>query len=169
MPTFEVDLNTSSVSKLINSLKSYQKGLTGKNALFIKRLANIGIPVIDSTIARARGDANPSHRAYVKMNSSTGSVASCSLVLEGEEILFFEFGAGIYYNATDPQHASKFGYGVGTYPGQTHAFDDNGWWYTDELGASHHSYGTEATSPMLHASHEIIAKIRQIAREVYAT
>lgn len=169
MPTFNVELSTSSVSKLIQHLKSYQKELSGKNALFVQRLGKAGIPVIDSTIARTRGDANPSHRAYVKMNSSTGSVANCSLVLEGEEILFFEFGAGIYYNSSDPPHAKKFGYGVGTYPDQKHAFDDNGWWYTDEIGTPHHSFGTEATSPMLHASHEIIAKVRRIAREVYGS
>ena len=169
MPTFDVELNTSSISELISNLKSYQKELTGKNALFVQRLAKAGIPVIDSTIAMTRGDANPSHRAYVKELPSSGDVVRCSLVLEGEDILFFEFGAGIYYNASDPSHASKFGYGVGTYPNQTHAFDDNGWWYTDELGVSHHSYGTEATSPMLHASYEIIAKIRQIAREVYGS
>ena len=166
MPIYNVDLNTSSVSRLINNLKLYQKGLVGKNALFVQRLAELGIPIIDSTMARTRGDANPRHDTEISI-AQIGGVVKGTLTLSGEDILFFEFGAGIYYNATDPAHASKFGYGVGTYPGQTHAFDDGGWWYTDDAGVSHHSYGTEATSPMLRASHEMIVNIRRIAREVY--
>lgn len=162
-----MDLSVKSVNKLISQLKSYHKSLPSKNTFFVERLAELGIPVIDSSIARARGDADPGHNTEISI-AQIGNVVKGTLTLNGEDILFFEFGAGIYYNQSDPEHASKFGYGVGTYPGQTHAFNDNGWWYTDDAGMSHHSYGTEATSPMLRASHEIIAKIRQIAREVYA-
>lgn len=164
---YNLELNTKSVNKLLTSLKAYQKSFSAKNMLFVERLAELGIPVIDSTMARTRGDANPSHDTEISI-SQIGNVVKGTLTLSGEDILFFEFGAGIYYNQSDPEHASKFGYGVGTYPGQTHAFNDDGWWYTDDAGIAHHSYGTEATSPMLRASHEMIVNIRKIAREVYA-
>ena len=63
--------------------------------------------------------------------------------------MFIEFGSGIYYNAGNEHPLAKqFGYGVGTYPGQTHAYEDF-WFYTDKDGThSHFSHGTEATMPM---------------------
>lgn len=46
--------------------------------------------------------------------------------IEGKNILFAEYGAGVAAS-TDVHPTGK--YGQGTYPGQTHAFDPNGWYY----------------------------------------
>ena len=165
----EINLSKSSIKDAIRKLEAYRDGVVDKNEEFVRRLAKLGEPVVESNIARARGDANPHHKTEIKTISKTDKSTSCVLLLEGEEILFFEFGAGIYYNEVDAPHAKQFGYGVGTYPNQTHAFDEDGWWYRDDDNVLHHSYGTEATMPMLKASHEIIANIRRIAREVYGS
>ena len=165
----KIDLSTSSVRDAIKQLEAYRDKLEDKNEKFVRELAKLGKPVIKSNIARASGDSNPLHHIDIITVEKTETKTSCMLTLDGEDILFFEFGAGIYYNEEDPPHAERFGYGVGTYPDQEHAFDPNGWWYRDDSDILHHSYGTEATSPMLKASHEIIANIRRIAREVYGS
>ena len=165
----EIELSKASVDSAISQLKEYLQLLNDKNALFVKRLAELGIPVIDEKIEGSAGDADKYHDTQIKINSY-GDYSEATLTVSGQDILFIEFGSGIHYNeGSSAAHAGQFGYGVGTYPGQTHAFDPKGWWYKDETGAPQHSYGQQATAPMLRASHEIIANIRKIAREVYGS
>ena len=78
-----------------------------------------------------------------------------------------EFGAGIYYNKSNSIIANKFGMGIGTFPGQTHAFDSNGWYYLGDDGEWHHSYGVKATMPMYKAGTEIRKNIDKVVREVF--
>lgn len=163
-----IDLSKSSIDKAIEKLRSYKESLNDKNALFVKRLAEIGIDVVEQQIAVAKGDSDKSHATQLKIHSF-GDYSEAILSVSGNDILFIEFGSGIHYNSSNPEHAEKFGYGVGTYPGQKHALDPDGWWYRDSTGVSQHSYGTEATAPMLNASRAIILQIRQIAREVYGS
>ena len=165
----EIELSKASVDSAIAQLKEYLQSLNDKNALFVKRLAESGIPVIDEKIEGSAGDADKYHDTQIKIHSY-GDYSEATLTVSGQDILFIEFGSGIHYNeGSSATHSGQFGYGVGTYPGQTHAFDPKGWWYKDETGAPQHSYGQQATAPMLQASHEIIANIRKIAREVYGS
>ena len=161
-----INLSKESVESAIRQLTEYRDSLNDKNALFVQKLAELGIPIIENKIDESTGDADKYYDTQIEVTSH-GDYSEAVLTVSGSDILFIEFGSGIHYNPTDPEHAGEFGYGVGTYPGQTHAFDPNGWWYTDKDGASRHSYGQKATSPMLQASHEIIENIRKIAREVY--
>jgi hypothetical protein len=72
--------------------------------------------------------------------------------MSGKDALFIEFGAGIYYNGSDPPHAQEFRYGVGTYnPASDNAFNPDGWYYWTGTERKH-SYGTEGTYPMYHAA-----------------
>ena len=59
--------------------------------------------------------------------------------------------------------------GVGTFPDQTHAFQDQGWYYMDVSGEWHHSYGVKATMPMYNADIEMILNLRKIAKEVFSS
>lgn len=163
----KIGLSQSSIQNAINQLKEYELSLNDKNALFVKRLAQLGIPVIENNINISNGISDKYHDTKIDVRSF-GNYSQAVLSVSGKDILFIEFGAGKYYNPTNPDHADKFGYGVGTYPGQTHAFDD-GWWYVDSTGAPQYTHGTQATAPMLSATHEIIENIRKIAREVYGT
>ena len=164
----EIELSKTSVDSAIAQLREYLESLNDKNALFVKRLSELGVPIIDERIGESAGDADKYHDTQIKIHSY-GDYSEATLTVSGQDVLFIEFGSGIHYNPSDPEHAGQFGYGVGTYPGQTHAFDPKGWWYRDETGAPRHSYGQQATAPMLQASHEIIANIRKIAREVYGS
>lgn len=165
----EINLSQQSVNNAINELKDYLARLNDKNEMFVRKLAELGIPIIDERMGQSQGDASDPYDTKITVRSD-GDRAEAVLTVSGTEILFIEFGSGIYYNENSATaHASEFGYGVGTYPGQTHAFDEDGWWYRDDIGVLHHSYGQQATAPVLSASHEIISNIRKIAREVYGS
>ena len=60
------------------------------------------------------------------------------------------------------------GVGRGTFPGQTHAFDDEGWSWK-EIGTDrwHHSVGVEPTHPMYNAYIHMLEQIDAIAQEVF--
>ena len=81
-------------------------------------------------------------------------------------ILAIEFGAGIHYNPIPNPKTADLGFGVGTFPGQMHAFED-GWYYLGEDDKWHYSHGVKATMPMYKASAEIISRYKQIAAEVF--
>lgn len=159
-------LSRSSINDAINELKAYKKEFMNKNEIFVRRLVDLGIRVADTKVRQALGDSDDAvSSAFV---DNMGRLVSAEIHLTGSDVLFIEFGAGIYYN-TPGQHPleDKFGMGVGTYPGQTHAFDDF-WFYTDEQGNTGQvSYGTQATMPMYNASIEIYRQVKQIAREVF--
>lgn len=165
----EINLSPSSVKKALRQVKEYQREMNNKNRLFVKRLAEVGIPVIESNIQRADGDSDKYHDTKITVHSF-GDYSQATLTVSGKDILFIEFGAGIHYNNSQIPHASQFGYGIGTYnPGSDNAFNPEGWYYLDDSGVVQHSYGTEATMPVLKASNKIIADIRRIAREVYGS
>lgn len=160
------DLSEQGIDSLIQQIEQYRRELIHKCDILVQRLAQSGIPVINACIARAKGDSDKSHNTEVYLNSD-GTIRKANLILTGGDILFIEFGAGIHYNSGNAHpKAGKFGYGVGTYPGQTHAIDPGYWWYMED-GESHFSRGTQATMPMYNASLEIMRNVSEIANEVF--
>lgn len=168
--TIKCTLSQKSIRNAIDELKNYQKSLRSKNEIFIKRLCELGIPVIDQNILAAQGDSDKNHNTYIKINSF-GDYAEAHLICEGKSILFIEFGAGIHYNgaAGSSPHpkGEEFGYTIGSY-GQGKGKNDS-WVYVSDSGEWVRSYGTEATMPMYKASVEIIQNIRKIAKEVFSS
>jgi hypothetical protein len=82
-------------------------------------------------------------------------------------ILAIEFGAGIHFNSTPNPNADKFGLGVGTFPGQIHAFEDM-WFYWDETDQMWKpTHGVKATMPMYNAQMELINNAIKIAKTVF--
>ena len=159
-------LSRSSINDAINELKAYKKELINKNEIFVRRLAELGLNVVNMKVRQSLGDSDDATSKATF--SSSGRLVSAEIHLTGSDVLFIEFGAGIYYN-TPGQHPleDEFGMGVGTYPGQTHAFDDY-WFYTDDFGNTGQiSYGTQATMPMYSASIEMYQEVTRIAREVF--
>lgn len=101
------------------------------------------------------------------VNNTHGDIIGAAVRLSGDKILFLEFSAGITYGTDSYPLPSGSKYGMGTYPGKGHWDDPNGWWYVDERGEKHHSYGNRAYMPMYHAEQSIIIQIRTIAKEVF--
>lgn len=169
MRKLKADLSFSSLNQLVKDIKTYQGSLDLKCEKFTERLIQeVGIPVIETNVTSFMGDSSKEYNTYFKLVRIPNRGAYGKLVVQNEDILFIEFGAGIYYNngKTHPQ-ASEYGYGVGTYPNQKYAIDPGYWWYKDDVGNLHLSYGTEATMPVYKASMQMISKIRTIASEVF--
>ena len=162
------NLSIEGIKKLQNELNNYKKEINNKCLTFVKRLAETGIPVIESKIAQAQGDSDKTHNTYIKLTAGT-TYARAVLTVEGKDLLFIEFGAGIHYNgAGSPNPKGKeFGYEIGGY-GQGKGLQDS-WTYISDTGEWVRSYGTEATMPVYMASLEIRQKIKSIAKEVFGS
>ncbi|VYT08902.1 Uncharacterised protein [uncultured Clostridium sp.] len=165
-----ISLSQKSIQNAISEVRKYQRELIDKNELFVRRLAELGIPVIDQNIAVAQGDSDKNHNTYIKINSF-GSYSEAKLVVEGSELLYIEFGSGIHYNGsagTSPHpKGEEFGYTIGSY-GKGQGSKDF-WFYYADTGEAVMSHGTQSTMPVYKASMEIIQNIRRIAREVFGS
>lgn len=168
--TIKMELSHKSIQDTIKQLRAYQKSLVSKNEEFVRRLAELGIPVIDENIALAQGDSDKNHNTYIRINNF-GGYSQATLVCEGKSLAFIEFGAGIHYNTpagTSPHPKwQELGYTIGSY-GQGKGKNDS-WTYIADSGEWVRSYGTEATMPVYKASVEIMQSIRRIAKEVFSS
>lgn len=175
--TLKADLSVSSIRNLQRELEKYRDSLTYKCELLVKRLAEAGIPVIDENMAKVaftvdekgiQSGADPQHYTQVKINTF-GSYARADLIVEGKELLFIEFGAGVYYNGTagSSPHpkGGEFGYVIGSY-GKGHG-KQKVWGYYADSGELILTHGVEATMPMYKASLDIAQNVVKIAREVF--
>ena len=151
--TIRCSLNHNSLQSAIRQLEAYQKDIQRKNQIFVDKLAQEGIQVIQTTMESIPSEEKGSYYTEV-INNGHGDI---------------EFSAGISYGTDSYPLPSGADYGVGTYPDQKHAYDPNGWWYVDERGQKHHSYGNRAYMPMYHAEEAIIIQIRHIAKEVFGS
>lgn len=163
-----ISLSEKSIQNAIKELNQYKNDLKRKNDEFVKHLAELGIPIINQNIASAAGDSDKSHNTYIKINSF-GDYSQATLVCEGRDLLFIEFGSGVFYNGsagTSPHpKGAELGYTIGSY-GKGQGKNDF-WFYYADSGESVMSHGTESTMPVYKASIEIMQNIRRIAREVF--
>lgn len=166
MLKIRIDLNkSSSIDNAIKELRNYVKDLDERVKRLVESLINDGIDVANAWIMASQGNSEKPRVEY--QVSPSGDIVKAQVFMVGSDVLFIEFGAGIYYNQGDPPHAEQFGYGVGTYPGQKHAFQ-NGWFYYDESGEKAYSHGIEGTYPMYHAAETMRNNIIKRALETFS-
>lgn len=167
-------LSESSIQATIDYLNNYKNSLQGKCEELVSRLLAEG-----ENIAKASLGKSPIGGTVTLNTEINAEQMGCKGVLiavgeikqqEGYEpfnlLLAIEFGAGIHYNPQPNPKSGDFGLGVGTFPGQTHAFDD-GWWYFGNDDKWHYSQGIKATMPMYNALMEIVNRYRDIAKQVF--
>lgn len=172
-------LSSKEVGTAIRYLRHYQADLDRKVILFVEKLANIGILVAENnaghygqyiSFGKDVNSEKTGAKAIVYAINKQLIVSEWQLAdgsirrAEVSPILMSEFGSGLLANNPN---ASRFGMGQGTFPGQIHANDPDGWWWMTTDGEWHHSYGVSAEMPMAHACTEIIANVRRIAKEVF--
>lgn len=161
-----------SVESAITRLEEYASKLASKADLLAKRLAESGYETAQVILAGHVYTGETLGSLTV-----TGSDGEYCLMAGSEALLFVEFGAGI--QGVGHPLAGQFGMGAGTYPGQTHAFDPNGWWYPtsdpalvrrwDKNGQGWaHSYGNPPHMPMYAAEREIKNRIEKFAKEIFS-
>lgn len=168
-------LNSNSIQEAIKYLKQYRDELPKKCEEICKRLSEVGIQAATTAVSETpvgkvvtiKTDIKPSDAGCEAALIATGKTVKSESGKEFNLLLAVEFGAGIKYNPEANPKASDFGMGVGTYPGQTHAFDKNGWYYLGDDGEWHKSYGVKATMPMYKASVAIRDKVNEIVKDVF--
>lgn len=167
MKKLDLELSIHSMQEAINYIEQYKRYMILKTARFVEELASVGIPVIDANM-NTEGDSDPEHYAFVKVHSY-GDYSEAILTVQGRDLLFIEFGAGVHYNgaagSSDHPKGTEWGYTIGSY-GHGHGAEDF-WWYQDDSGDSKKSYGTKASMPVLQADKEIMSKVREVARKVF--
>ena len=173
--TIEVELSVKGIKDLKKQLLNYKSSLQTKCEEYVTALANLGVNVAQTSI-----NESPLGKYVTLTTDILSSKMGCSAILiavgevkqaEGYEdfntLLAIEFGAGIHHNPIPNPKAELFGLGVGTFPGQTHAFED-GWWYWDEKAQEwRYTQGVKATMPMYKADMEIIQQCRKLAQEIF--
>ena len=174
---FEAELSKKGIEKLIKDLKNYRNTtLPNRCRDLVVRLAEIGVPVANSRIAESplgryvsiKTEIDPGTMGCKAIIIATGETFVSDEYNDFNTLLAIEFGAGIHYNQKENPKADELGFGVGTFPGQIHAFED-GWFYWDEDSQGwKYTNGVKATMPMYSASVEMIKNIQKVAKEVFS-
>lgn len=175
---FKSDLSISGLNDLKRQLLLYKDELPTKCEKLVSRLLQSGVAVSQSRISESplgkyvtvTTDISSDKMGCKGILLAKGAVKEQEGYAPFSILLAIEFGAGIHFNPTpNPLISSEFPYGVGTFPGQVHAFQSEGWMYWDEkVQEWRHTYGVKATMPLYNADMEIIQNIVKIAKEVFS-
>jgi hypothetical protein len=89
---------------------------------------------------------------------------------DGEDAVFMEFGAGVYYNGAAGSSPNPLGANLGFTIG---SYGPNGaketWGYYGEDGELHLTHGTPASMPLYKAVQSVRQDLVQIAKEVFGS
>ena len=173
--TFHVDImSASSIDKLIKDLTNYQNDFNERVRLFIRRLTQIAIEEIEKDISAAaitmdgtvESGANIEHSITEKFTDGK-TYSKSKITVRGKEIMFIEFGSGVYYNSVPSPHpkGEEFGFVIGSY-GKGMGLNQV-WGYYDEAGQLHLTHGVKATMPMYKADMEMIQQCRKLAKSIF--
>lgn len=173
--TFKTNLSISGIRNLQKQLADYRDSLPQKCKELTERLKDIGINVIEAKVGQSplgkyvtvKTDMSEEEAGYKAILIATGAVKESEGYAPFNTLLAIEFGAGIHYNKEENPKAPELGFGVGTFPGQIHAFED-GWYYWDDKAQKwRYTHGVKATMPMYSASVEIQQNIVKVAKEIF--
>lgn len=157
MKSISFELSTSSIDRAIKELKKYQESLNERIEEFVRVLANDGVVVARAQLGTLEGDSSDASLG-VQVNAD-GDIVKAVIFLQGKDVLFVEFGSGIYYNNGNAHPmAAELGYGVGTYPSEhppNRAINPGYWWYKDQGGNLRLSLGTKGVRPIYEAAQNI--------------
>lgn len=160
--SIEISLSSNSISQAIKDLRKYQKWVKQKTSQLEERLALIGAREASVRFTTAIYDGVNDSSVTVKRTPS-----GWAIIAKGNAVFFIEFGAGVYYNGSEPypnprpigvSNIGEFGQGKGK---------QNTWGYYgsgDNLVLTH---GNPAAMPMYYASVEMERQIKKIAMEVF--
>ena len=158
----QMSLSTKSLGKGLKELKAYRDAIERMEKQLLEELANIGVREASVRFTTA---------IYDGMNDSEVTLETIEngyqIVAEGKAVAFIEFGAGVYYNTTEPYpNARPDGIvGIGEY-GKGYG-KRQAWGFKDDSGELVITHGNPAAMPMWYASEEMRNSILQIAKRVF--
>lgn len=163
-------LSAKSLRDAAKKVDKFQVDFTVKNKEYVRALTKAGIDEARKHLW-ADDDYDPpdfvTDAPYVRMGHREGLMTS-TIAIEGEDVAFVEFGAGIHYNghpnSSPNDYGVKLGYTIGSY-GMHQGLQDQ--WFYREGGEWKKSQGTEAAMPLFHASETIKNECKNIAKDVF--
>lgn len=161
---YTVDLSAKGIDTLIKAMDRYKKWLEQKTSEFISVLADKGMHLATVYFQSATYDGVNDVKVSVEQRGEN----CAAVVAVGSAVLFIEFGAG--YLMGGSEYGAKYGFGPGTYPGQTHAFDPEGWYLPKAVQAEtgkEKSYGNPPAAAMYSSVKELEIELEKIAKEVF--
>lgn len=161
--SYTVPFTQKGIEKIISALDEYERWINDKAQELVRRLADEGMRIAQFGFDIAVYDGVND----VKVTCEDRGEYVSAVIATGNAVLFIEFGAGYYLGYGHPE---PMGYGVGTYPGQTHAFDPKGWYLPkavqEETGIKH-SIGNPPSMAMYNTVKELEDRLQEIASEVF--
>ena len=160
-----MDLSTKGINDLQKWLESNKKWIERKTSELVDRLADRGVHLAQIYFSTATYDGDNDVKVTVERRGENAA----AVIATGKATLFIEFGAG--YMMGQSAYASEYGYGAGTYPGQTHAFDPEGWYLPKNVQAitgKEKSFGNPPAAPMYVTVKDLEMELEKLAREVFA-
>ena len=164
------NLNSSSIDDAIRELEAYKVEFLKKVDKYRQRVAdeiavsasfNFGSALMEDKLRG--GMRKPNVKVTVDERGSISVV-----VANGEDAVWTEFGAGIYYNgavgSSPNPYGSKLGFTIGSY-GVGYG-KKTAWGYYED-GQLVITRGTPASMPMYNAAQEVTKRAIEIAREVW--
>ena len=175
---FKTDLSVNGIGKLKRDLLNY-KSVTLRDLIlkYVTELAKEGVSIGQQNVGgfgkyitfSIQTDVTKDGCRALMLATETGKIISSWQTADGiktaevSPLLMAEFGSG--WGAENPMNVP--GVGQGTFPGQTHAFDKEGWYWMDLDGNWNYSKGIKAKMPMYKASQQIQRIAKSKAREVF--
>lgn len=181
-----IELTSKSINDAIKKIANYQKKMESRMVEFTEKLLEVGIKTAKANIS---GDYAPHVIFYKEIEDVTvaadvGETSVTGLLIGKDGDLIersWKYGNDIKTVQVSGLYMSEFGsgwlasvlddvegVGQGTFPGQIHAFDPDGWWWTTPDGEKHHSYGEAPTHPMHAAVLAMLFEVDSIAKAVFA-
>lgn len=175
----EIDVfDPSSISAAIAKLDDYSRWVQTKADELRERLGDMirdkAQPVFNASVAdnvfRVVDGSFVDETEFGKVEVYVISSQDLTVVFaDGEDAVFMEFGAGVYYNGAvgspNPLGAN-LGLTIGSY-GPNGAKET--WGYYGEDGELHLTHGTPASMPLYRAVQSVRQDIVQIAKEVFGS
>lgn len=167
----KLSLSENGIDEAIKQLEAYKQDIVRKTDLLRQKVAEqladearVGFngAIVDDLV----GDDVPIPAEVEVEWHDDGTFAV--VVATGEDAIWVEFGAGVYYNGSvgsspHPQ-GSELGFTIGGY-GKGRG-KQKVWYFKDDEGL-HKTHGTQARMPMSQAMNTVINDIVSIAREVF--
>ena len=164
-------LDRDSIDKAIRKLEIFKGNFEQKVDKYRRRMAGEIARMASSNFSNATMEhtvLGMSQKPNVTVNVDERGFVSV-VVANGEDAVWCEFGAGVYYNgsvgSSPNPYGKDLGFTIGSY-GKGYG-KGKAWGYYDENGELVITRGTPASMPMYNAAKEITRKAIEIAREVF--
>ena len=156
-----ISFTLGTVNTGIDEIERFQQFVAEKTQELTRKLAEVGLQEASFRFASAMYDGT--NDSTVELIPSENGY---TIMASGQAVCFIEFGAGVYYNGSEPYPnprppgvvgIGEYGYGLGKLPS---------WSFSDGTQRVV-THGNPAAMPMWYATKEMEDKLLTIAKEVF--